>query len=358
MDETPSHVHRFLVDNTNTIIMFLLILFCNLLLIRLFIPLYGVTTHQSSMIYRKNPYQYVHDAFRSNNYTTTSKWTSKEPRFVPISYELKDNILWNRNPVCQKDSFILLMYFVNKKDVERRQVIRKYVKQSMIVDGKKINYVFVVASPLNDTQVINTLKEENLQYGDILISLHIDDFQHLPVTVLDAFYWVREYCKTVSFVVKIDGDTWAHLGNLVGYLQEAPQSRLLTGHIWRLTANYTVVHRGVPNIPFDYPRPIVFVAGGAYAVSRDVVPYISIGAQYLEVLLPISEDIMVSEILRRVGVGIFTSLRKYHFFLDYRSHMSIPPNAACVHNIKDISLFKSIYANYSDVYLSPFKSTL
>ena len=346
------------MDNTYTNTMFLLILLCNLLLIRLFIPLYGVTTHQSSMIYRKNPYQYVHDAFRSNNYTTTNKWTSKEPRFVPISYELKENILWNGNPVCQKDSFILLMYFVHKKDVERRQVIREYVKQSMVVDGKKISYVFVVASPLNDTQVINALKEENLQYGDILISMHEDNYRLVPITILDAFYWVREYCKTVSFVARIDGDVWVHLGNLVGYLQEVPQSRLLTGGIWRVTANYTVVHKGVPNIPFDYPRPIVFVAGGAYVVSRDVVPFIPIGSQYLEVLLPISEDIMVSEILRRVGVGIFTSLRKYHFFLQYRSYMSIPPNIVFVHNIKDISLFKSIYANHSDVYLSPFQSTL
>ena len=286
-----------------------------------------------------------------------NKWTSKEPRFVPISYELKDNILWNRNPVCQKDSFILLMYFVHKKDVERRQVIREYVKQSMVVDGKKLNYVFVVASPLNDTQVINALKDENSKYGDILISLHKDDFQHLTVTVLDAFYWVREYCKTVSFVAKIDGDVWAHLGNLVDYLLETPQSRVLVGMRCLLTDNITIVYRGVPNIPFDYPRPIVFVAGGAYMVSRDIVPYISIGAQYLEVLLPISEDIMVSEILRRAGIDIYPSLPKYSFFINYWSGAVVPPNAVILHNVKDISLFKSIYANHSNVYLSPFKST-
>lgn len=255
------------------------------------------------------------------------------------------------------DSFILLMYFVHKKDVERRQVIREYVKQSMVVDGKRLNYVFVVASPLNDTQVIKALKEENAQYGDILISIHKDDFQHLPVTVLDAFYWVREYCKTVSFVAKIDGDVWVHLGNLVGYLLEIPQSKALIGMHCRLTANYTFIYRGVPNIPFDYPRPIVFVAGGAYLVSRDIVPYISIGAQYLEVLLPISEDIMVSEVLRRAGINIYPSLRNYEFFINYRSDAIVPPNIVILHSVKDISLFKSIYANHSDVYLSPFKST-
>ena len=309
------------------------------------------------MIYRINPYQYVHDTFRSNNYTTKNKWTSKEPRFVPISYELRDNILWNKNPVCQKDSFILLMYFVHKKDVERRQVIREYVKQSMVVDGKKLNYVFVVASPLNDTQMINALNKENAQYGDILISLHEDNYRLVPITILDAFYWVREYCKTVSFVARIDGDVWVHLGNLIRYLQEVPQSRVLTGRPYVISSKTTIVYKGVPNIPFDYPRPITFVAGGGYVVSRDVVPYISIGSHYLDVLFPVSEDIMVTEILRRAGIDIYPSMQKYYFFLDYRSYMSIPPNIIFLHRIKVISLFKSLYANHSDVYLLPFHST-
>lgn len=286
-----------------------------------------------------------------------NKWTSKEPRFIPISYEMKDNILWNKNPVCQKDSFILLMYFVHKKDVERRQVIRKYVKQSMVVDGKKVNYIFVVASSHNDTQVINALKEENAQYGDILISKHEDNYRLVPITILDAFYWVREYCKTVSFVARIDGDVWAHLGNLVGFLRGIPQSRVLVGMRCQLTANFTIVYKGVANIPFDYPRPIVFVAGGAYVVSRDAIPYIPIGAQYLEVLLPVSEDIIVTEILRRAGIGMFSTWRGYEFFIQLRPNISIPPNVIFLHNIKDISLFKSTYANYSDVYLLPFHST-
>ena len=107
MDETPLHVHRFLMDNTYTSIMILLILFCNLLLIRYFIPLHGVTRHQSSMIYRINPYQYVHDAFRSHNYTTINKWTSKEPSFVPISYELK-----GLGARCKSGTFSLITYYI------------------------------------------------------------------------------------------------------------------------------------------------------------------------------------------------------------------------------------------------------
>lgn len=74
-------------------ILFLPILLCYFLSILYNISLHGATKYHSSIVCRINPYQYVHDTFRSNNYTTMNKWTSKEPRFVPISYELKDNIL-------------------------------------------------------------------------------------------------------------------------------------------------------------------------------------------------------------------------------------------------------------------------
>lgn len=287
-----------------------------------------------------------------------NKWTSKEPRFVPISYELKDNILWNKNHVCHKDSFILLMYVVHKKDMERRQVIREYVKQSMIVDGKKLNYVFVVASPLNDTQVINALKDENSKYGDILISLHKDDFQHLTVTVLDAFYWVREYCKTVSFVAKIDGDVWVHLGNLIHYLNGMPQKGILSGSLNYGPTNTTIVYRSITIIPYDCPHRIVYVAGGAYIVSRDAVPYISIGAQYLSVLFPVSEDVIVTEVLLRAGMHVYPSSQNYTLFMNYYPGTIIPPNVIFLHKLKDISLFKYIYVNHSDVYLLPFRSVL
>ena len=120
--------------------------------------------HYSLVRNRINAYQYVHNIFRRNNYTTLDKWFSKDPNFHPITYAIGDNIKWNNMSVCRNDSFFLLMYFVRKDDLARRSVIREYVKQNMIVDGKKINYVFVVASPLNATNQIKELTNENALY--------------------------------------------------------------------------------------------------------------------------------------------------------------------------------------------------
>lgn len=261
--------------------------------------------HYSLVRNRINAYQYVHNTFRRNNYTTLNKWISKDPNFRPITYAIGDNIKWNNMSVCRNDSFFLLMYFVRKDDLARRSVIREFVKQNMIVDGKKINYVFVVASPLNATNQIKELTNENALYGDILISLHEDNYRLVPITILDAFYWVREYCKTVSFVARIDGDVWVHLGNLIHYYKSLDERRVFSGIMQVVHSNGGAVwYKGIHNIPYDYSYPVKHVAGGAYVLSRDVVPFINIGANYMSVLLPISEDVMITDILSKAGIEL------------------------------------------------------
>lgn len=327
-------------------------LFCYCVLGYYYSSLRDNVKHQQLIRNRNDPYQYVHDVFRSKNYTTIDKWVSKEPLFNPISYELKDNIIWNGKSMCYDDTFVLLLYFVDKKDVERRQVIREYVKQNMSVDGKRISYAFVVASPLNDTKVLDELRVENLKYGDILISMHEDNYRLFTVTILDAFYWVREYCKTAAFVARLDGDIWVHLGNLLHCLQRIPQKRMLLAVRQRYEHRGSLHYKGVPSIPFDYPQPFFYAYGAAYVVSRDVVPYINIGALYLSCVLPVHEDVVISEILKKAGIGIFLR-SNYTIVKNYKVNLSIPQNVLFVHRVKNISLFKTMYSNFSSFYKTP-----
>ena len=154
-------------------------------------------------------------------------------------------------------------------------------------------------------------------------------------------------------VARIDGDVWVHVGNLIHYLRGIPQKGVLAGSLHHIRNGRTIDYKGVTIIPYDCPHRIVYVDGGAYIVSRDAVPYISIGAQYLSVLLPVSEDVIVTEALLRAGIHVYPSSQNHTIIVTYRRGMIIPPNTLFFHRIKDISLFKYIYANYSDVYLSP-----
>ena len=293
-------------------------------------------------------YQYVHDTFRRNNYTTYDKFNSSDPLFYPIHYEMKQNVLWNSDYVYCKDTYVLLVYFVNKTDVKRRDVIRQYTKQGMMIEGKRINYVFVVACSPNDADTIQLIQEENSINHDILISLHEDNYPNVTITILDSFMWIRDYCKDVSFIGRIDGDVWINMENLIHYLETVPKEKFFGGRPFRYVYKSGFEYKGFHTIPFDYPpRLWTFNQGGAYVVSRDVVPYINIGTLYMDFLCPVSEDNTIGEILRRAGIEPYGLPKEYVLFQHWFNKNHIPPNIVFQHGIKDIKLFEEVYYNCS-----------
>ena len=312
---------------------------------------------------RKNPFHHVHDVFKKNKYSITEKFTSRDPSFVPIEYGLKQNMMWNLNSVCQKDTFILLMYFLYKGDIERRKIIRRYVKQGMVVDGKKINYVFVVASPYRDKFMLKFLWAENRRFGDILVSTHEDNYSNMTITVLDAFMWVRDYCSQAQYIARVDGDVWIHLGNLVRYLKTVPKKRYYGGSLaLGRVEKEGMVYKDIKIVPKDYPKKRwYFNFGGANIYSNDVVPFINIGTKYLDLIIPVSEDMLIGEILRRAGIDPYPPPHNYVLYVNHYSMLNgkgIPPNAIFIHGIKNMTEFENVYHNHTATYLIPYVSSL
>ena len=220
---------------------------------------------------RKVPYQYVHDQFRQRGFTI-GKFTSTDPSYVPIPYEVKQNVLWNHRSVCVNDTFVLLLYFVNRNDTWRRGVIRKHVKQGMVIEGKRINLVLVMSSPLRSTKAIKMLEEESSAHNGILVSIHEDSFSNVTLSVLNAFMWVWDYCKEPAYK-----NAWVLFGNLIHYLETAPRESLYAGHVSYIRLRRGWKSKGIRLFPLDYPvRKWVYVWGGANLLSRDLIPYINI----------------------------------------------------------------------------------
>ena len=163
---------------------FALFLLCLLLW---YMPSYSSVRGVLPISCRSNPYQYVHDAFRRNNYVINHKFISNDTRFITIPYEVKQNMLWNNASVCNTATFLLLVYFVHVRDLERRNLIRQYVKQGMIVDGKKINYVFVVASPLRKKCYMTSRRR--IQRMEISFCL----FMKITIQTSLLLIWMRCY---------------------------------------------------------------------------------------------------------------------------------------------------------------------
>ena len=179
--------------------------------------------------------------------------------------------------MCVNDAFLLLLYFVNRNDTWRRGVIRKYMEQGMVVEGKRINLVLVMSSPLRSTKAIKMLEEESSAHNGILVSIHEDSFSNVTLSVLNAFMWVWDYCKEPAYVVRIDGDAWVHFGNLIHYLETAPRESLYAGYVSYIRLRRGWKSKGIRLFPLDYPvRRWVYVWGGANLLSRDLIPYINI----------------------------------------------------------------------------------
>ena len=198
---------------------------------------------------------------------------------------------------------------------------------------------------------------ENDKYGDLVVTLHRDSHFNLTRKSLDAFLWVRDYCKTPLYFVKIDGDLWVHIGNLVKTLNGLPKREVYYGYkkdkyvIFGEGARYG----GFRSIPTDYPNHTwSFIVGPGSVFSRDVIPFINIGTQYMDLLVP-CEDITIGEILHRAGIK---PMNMYPNYLKYNEKLingSIPEDTALIHVRRDPAYLDMLYEDHKETYFIPFR---
>lgn len=295
---------------------------------------------------RQVKYQYVYDIFKKNH-RPEEVCIPHDPLFHPLTYVLKQNMKWNHRSVCSNDTFVLLMYFTYNGDSERRDLIREYVKQGMVVDGRVINYVQIVAT--NDTEQLRHFDQDNALYGDLLVSLHKDVREEWPLTVFDAYMWARDYCGQAKYVVKVDGDVWVHLGNLIHYLQSAPSHAYYGGQTVRTWVRKGRHYKGVRYSPNDCPEhPNVFNLGGGNIMSSDLIPFINIGMQYLDYIMPAVEDMPIGYVLQKAGVSA-SGTPGYRALLFYEKlpNGTVPKNVLFLH-CRGLDVIKGVYRRLSN----------
>ena len=292
-------------------------------------------------------YEYVHKEFRRNN-CTIGKFISNDTGYESINYRIRLNVLWNNHSVCRPSSFAIILYLMFKRDYERRSFLRQHLAQGMIVKGKRIEYMFVVAVEEDNYQLQRELQEENRIYNDMLISLHKDNRANITITVLDALLWARDYCSEVSYVLKVDGDSFINLGNLVTYLSTVPRTRFYGGLAIRDTYRRRSVEKRAWYVPDDYPieKTYYFNLGWGIILSNDLVPYIVIGTEYIDLLIR-ADDPLIGDILSRISVFPFGDSKGYIIACNHYLGTTPPNNIVFLHHLKNITEFKHIWNNFS-----------
>ena len=296
-------------------------------------------------------YEYVHQEFRRNN-CTIGKFKTNDSGYESINYRIRPNVLWNNHSVCRSDSFAMILYLMFKWDYERRSFLRQHLAKGMIVKGKRMEYMFVVAVEEDNHQLQSKLQEENAIYGDMLISLHKDNRANITLTVLDALLWSRDHCSEVSYVMKVDGDSFVNLGNLVDYLITAPRTKFYGGLAIHDTYRRRSVERRPWYVPDDYPieKTYYFNLGWGIILSNDLVPYIVIGTEYIDLIIR-ADDPLIGDILSRINVFPHGKSKDYDIARNYGGQ-NPPNNIIFFHLLKNITVFKYIWNNFSFNYAS------
>ena len=311
---------------------------------------------------RDTTYDYVHRRIQRSRFFS-KRYMLTNSSFDALQYHLVPNIIWDEAFNCYNDTFLLLLIFVSQSDVKRRAMFREVFSRRQIIEGKRVQYLFVVAADPATPEELSLMTHENDLHHDILISKHVDDYRHLVLSVLDSFLWVRDHCREPVFVAKMDGDVFVHLGNLVGYLSSVRASEFYGGHSVRTMFVTTRQRDHMFSFPDGYPawkRILLYNVGGAYVLSRDLVPYVSIGALYQDFIF-VAEDSLVGKVLRDIRVPFAPEPIGYKFLTDVvlgdrlGEYNAWPKSIIFVHNLKDFDYLNRTYAHFrNEMYVNYF----
>lgn len=117
-----------------------------------------------------------------------------------------DSIINRSVRICSPDTFLIMMTPVRKQDYSIRQLLRKIIPQGLVIQGKKINRVFIVSIMDNEREQIKEIRKEMEQYGDIIISRHEDAHSSIHLYVWDGYLWIRDHCHSAVFAGKFETD--------------------------------------------------------------------------------------------------------------------------------------------------------
>lgn len=268
----------------------------------------------------------------------------------PIDYLVNGDL-----NICSNDTFLLMLYPIRFSDRAMRDILRSVIPQGIVIDGKTVNRLFVIAIDDKDRMGYRQMREEKKQFHDILISRHNDTYYSVPLSVWDGLIWARDHCHDSAYVGKFDPDAIIMLGNLIGFLLRAPIKRLYGG---RVTYNYLKSRTGdsiLWTVPFDYPekRRVDFISGPAVLMTLDVVDYLVTGAEFEPFFAVAADDLMAGAILSRIGISPKELSRNGCPFMIWRKgrwrNDALLPNCFAVyHDVKNISTFREIIAYYGE----------
>ncbi|CAG5124665.1 unnamed protein product [Candidula unifasciata] len=261
----------------------------------------------------------------------------KQPGIFTPKLEIVERLITEYliTPQLKCPYLLVLQLSVLNRRVDRDLIRNTWgsVAKTQTWPGRNINadvkVVFVIArqaseepNKQNKTNR-NQTHQEQIQseadlHNDILYLDMIDSYRNLTLKLLSAFKWVRDNCPCLSFVLKVDFDTFVNVPLLLDALLYS-ESRLEFSILGMIYTGRSRVNRGgkwkVDKSLYPMANFPEYASGCGYVVSMkalskilDIIPHYK--------MFPV-EDAFITGVMRRVaGFKLFSPGRLFTHYLD------------------------------------------
>lgn len=183
-------------------------------------------------------------------------------------------------------------------NIERRQAIR-HTWALAVPEQVKIRFVL-------GTKFINhktkTILNEEWETNKDLISLPNleDNYKKLTIKLIQTLKWIHNK-YTFTHLLKVDDDTFVRVREFLKVLQTKPTKGLYWGFILNDSTIHTEGQYAEPK-PYICSKYVSYALGGGYALSEDLVTYITDNSDRLKVFA--NEDISVGTWLAPLDINM------------------------------------------------------
>ncbi|XP_064616240.1 beta-1,3-galactosyltransferase 5-like [Liolophura sinensis] len=231
-----------------------------------------------------------------------------DPYFIPRNHKVNSydySFLIDGRNICQRESPFLLVVVPSVFDhQENRMVIREtwgsVVRTGMWADGTPLPLIKLIFlfGQRHDPSLFSTLKEENLQYGDIVLANFVDSYRNLTIKSMAALYWTIRFCPDAKYLLKNDEDTIVNLPRLVELLKDKVPNSIIghKGHVLSVTRDGYIEKWIVSKEEYPPDKYPPYILGNFYAIPKDLIPKLFHVSQYIPYLS--MEDVFITGVVR------------------------------------------------------------
>jgi hypothetical protein len=160
---------------------------------------------------------------------------------------------------------------------DKRAYIRDSWANKSYYNTSDMRVLFVMALS-KDEEVNERVRNESLEYGDMIVEDYMDSYFNITIKVLGALKWASEYCPSVRYVLRINDDIVVNTPKLIPYLRSTHvESIYFTNTYWGVIFASSPPIRSpnskwhMPSNEFPYdPSYLPYMEGSAFILSSDL----------------------------------------------------------------------------------------